>query len=104
MAHVVKEQVSGAFQKLCRKIQCHNILILKLEKWLPTGSTQQFQGLHVVGTHVTNCGNNLHSCILACTKNLIQAPHQEVSLSASTAEAVSKWLLPMSMQTTGHEN
>jgi hypothetical protein len=102
MAHVVKEEVSGALQKLFRKIQCHNILILNLEKWLPTCSTQQFQGLDVAGTHVTNCGNNLHSCILACTKNLIQAPHQEVS--ASTAAAVSKWLLPMSMQTTSHEN
>jgi len=91
--HIVfEEQVSGAIQ-VWRILQCHNILILELEYWLPSGSTQQLQGLDIV-----------HTSVLTCTKNPIQELHQEVSLSASTVQVVSKRLLPLSMQTTNREH
>jgi len=35
-----------------------------------SGITQQFQGLDIVGTHVTDSGNNMQSSILACTNRL----------------------------------
>ena len=56
---VFEDQIAGAVQKVWRNIHCHNILILKLEEWLPCGSTQQFQGLDIVGTHVTDSGISL---------------------------------------------
>jgi hypothetical protein len=59
-------------------------LILKLEEWLPSGSTQQLQDLDIVGTHVTDSGNKLQSSILDSFKNLIK----EVSISATMAEVV----------------
>jgi hypothetical protein len=66
--HIVsEEQVSGALQ-VWRIIHCHNTLILKLEEWIPSGSTQQFQGLDIVCTHVTDSGNNMQSSILSCTR------------------------------------
>jgi hypothetical protein len=46
----------------------------------------------------------LQSSNLACTKKLIQESHQQVSLSASTAEVKSNWLLPLSMQIMDLEN
>jgi len=102
--HIIFEgKVPGALQEVWRIIHCHNLSILELEEWLPSGNTQQFQSLDIVETHVTDSGNNLKSSILACAKNLIQEPYQEVSLSASTYEVVSNWLLPLSMQTTDHE-
>jgi len=66
---IFEEKVPGALQ-VWRIIHCHNLSILKLEEWLPSGSTQQFQGLDIVETHVTDSGNNLKSSILACAKNL----------------------------------
>ena len=69
--HIVfEEMVPGALQEVWRIIHCHNLSVLKLEEWLPSGSTQQFQGLDVVRTHVTDSGNNSQSSILACAKNL----------------------------------
>jgi hypothetical protein len=56
--------------------------------------------LDIIGTQVTDSGNNMQSSSLACAKNIIQEPHQEISLSASMAEAVSNWLLQLPMQTT----
>ena len=82
---IFEEQIGGAVQEVWRNIHCHNILILKLEEWLPSGSTQQFQGLETVGTHVTDSGNKLQSRILDSFKNLTK----EVRLSASMAEVVS---------------
>jgi len=35
-------------------------------------TTQQFQGLDIVGTHVTDSANNMQSGILACTKTSIK--------------------------------
>jgi len=102
--HIVfEEQVSGALQ-VRRIVHCHSILILELEECLLSGSTQQFQGLDIFHTHVTDSGNNMQSSILTCTKNTIRELHQEVSLSASTVHVVSNWLLPLSMQTTDHEH
>jgi hypothetical protein len=49
-------------------------LILKLEEWLPSGSTHHLQGFDIVGTHVTDSGNNVQSSILACTKNFLKRP------------------------------
>jgi hypothetical protein len=58
--HIVfEEQVSGALQEAWRIISCHNFLILKLEVELVYGSTQQFQGFDVVGTHLTHHENNM---------------------------------------------
>ena len=70
LPNIFEEQVYGTLQEVCRNIHCHNILILKVEEWLPSGKTQQFQGLETVGTHVTDSGNNLQSSILACAKNI----------------------------------
>jgi hypothetical protein len=56
--------------------------------------------LDIIGTHVTDSGNNMQSSILACAKNIIQEPNQENSLSASTAEVANNWLLQLPMQTT----
>jgi len=67
---VFKEQVPGALQ-VWRIIHCHNILILELKEWLLSGSTQQFQGLDIFRTNVTDSGNNMQSSILTCTKNPI---------------------------------
>jgi len=99
LCNVFEEQISSALQGVWRIIHCQNILILNFEEWLPSGSTQQFKGLDNVGTLFSDSGNNLQSSIPTCTKNLTQEPHQQVSLSASTAEIVSNWLLPLSMQT-----
>jgi hypothetical protein len=44
---------------------------MKSEELFPFGSTQQFQGLDIAGTHVTDSGNNLQSSILKGVKNLI---------------------------------
>jgi hypothetical protein len=44
---------------------------------------------------MSHSGNNMQSSILACTKILIQEPHQQVSFGASTAEVVSNWLHPL---------
>jgi hypothetical protein len=82
---LLEEMIAGALQEVWRNIHCHNILILKLEEWLPSGNTQQFQGLDIVGTHVTDSGNNLQSSILDSLKNLTN----EVIISASMAEVVS---------------
>ena len=41
---------------------------LDSETKLLSGSTQQFQGLDVVGNYVTDSGNNLQTSILACAK------------------------------------
>ena len=68
--HIIfEEKVPGALQ-VWRIIHCHNLSVLKLEEWLPSGSTQQFQGLDVVRSHVTDSGNNSPSSILACAMNL----------------------------------
>ena len=101
---IFAEKFPGALQEVWRTIYCHSLLILKFEEWLPSGSTQQLQSLDVICTSVKDSGNNLQSSILACTKNLLLEFHQEVSLSASTYEVVSNWLLPFSMQTMDHEN
>jgi hypothetical protein len=104
LCNVFEEQISRALQEVWRIIHCQNILILNLEEWLPSGSTQHFKGLDNVGTLFSDSGNNLQSSILTCTKKLIQEPHQQVSLSASTAEIVGNWLLPLSMQIMDLEN
>jgi hypothetical protein len=39
-------------------------MIMKSEEWFPFGSTQEFQGFDIVGTHVTDSGNNLQARIL----------------------------------------
>jgi hypothetical protein len=102
--HIIfEEKVPGALQEVWRIIHSHNLLVLKLEEWLPSGSTQLSQSLDIVGTHVTYSGNYMQASILACAKNLLQEPLQEVSLSAAAHEVVSNWLLPLSMQTTDHE-
>jgi hypothetical protein len=104
LCNVFEEQISSALQGVWSIIHCQNILILNFEEWLPSGRTQQFKGLDNVGTLFSGSGNNLQSSILTCTKNLTQEPHQQVSLSASTAEIVSNWLLPLSMQTMNLKN
>ena len=102
--HIIfAEKVPGSFQEVWRIIYCHNLLILKLEEWLPSGSTQHLQVTDIVGTHVIDSGNNVQSSILAYAKNLLQLFHEEASLSASTYEVVRNWLLPLSMQTTDHK-
>jgi hypothetical protein len=102
--HIVfGEKVPGALHEVWRIIHCHSLSVLKLEEWLPSGSTQQSQSLDIVGTHVTDSDNNMQASILACAKNLNQESHQEVSLSASMYEVISNWLLRLSTQTTDHE-
>ena len=69
--HIIfEENVPGALQEVWRIIHRHSLSVLKTEEWLPSDSTQQFQGLDVVRTHVTDSGNNSQSSILACAKNL----------------------------------
>ena len=63
--NIFEEKISSALQEVWRIIHCHNILILNLEEWLLSGSTKQFQGLDIVGTHVSDSDNNLQSRILA---------------------------------------
>jgi hypothetical protein len=63
--HIIfEEHVTGALQEVWSIIHYHTILILKLEEWLLSGSTQQFQGLDTVGTHVTDSNNNFSPEIL----------------------------------------
>jgi len=62
--NVFEEQISSALQEVWRIIHCRNNLILNLEEWLPSGSTQQFQGLDIVGTNVSD-SDNLQSSIPA---------------------------------------
>ena len=73
--HIVfEEQISSALQEVWRIIHCHNILILNLEEWLPSGSTQQFQGLDNVGMHVsdaTTCSPAFWPAPRSLFKNLI---------------------------------
>jgi hypothetical protein len=59
-----------------------------------------FQGLDIVGTHVTDSGNNPQSSILTVIKTLIQNLHNHLCLSAFLAKVVSYWLLPLSTQAT----
>jgi hypothetical protein len=47
-------------------------LITKSEEWFPYGSSRQFQGLGIVGAHITDSGNILQSNILRGIKNFIQ--------------------------------
>jgi hypothetical protein len=44
-------------------------LILKLEEWLASGNTQQFQDLDTVGNNVKESGNNVQSRIMDSFKN-----------------------------------
>jgi hypothetical protein len=69
---ILREQVPGALEEMGRIIHCCNSLIMKLEGWFRFGSTQQFQGLDIVGTHIIDSGNNLQSSILTGGKNLTQ--------------------------------
>jgi hypothetical protein len=98
--HIIFEgKVPGALKEVWRIIFCHSLLILELEEWLLSGTTQQFHGLDVVGTHVTDIGNNVQSTILACTKNFTKRS----ALVLPMYEVVSNWLLSLWMQTTDHE-
>ena len=78
------------------------LLDFEIEECLSFGSTQQFQGLNIVDTYVTDSGNNMQSIILTCAKNLVQELHKHLSLRTAT-EVVSHWLLPLPMQTMDHE-
>ena len=99
--HIIfAEKFPGAFE-VWWIIYCHNLLIPKLEERLPSVSTQHLEGTDIVGTHVRQWQQRTSS-IPSCAKNL-QEFLQEASLIASTYEVVSNWLLPLSMQTTGHE-
>jgi len=101
---IFEGQVSCALLAVWAIIYRHNILILIREECLPSGSTQNFQDLDTVSTHVTDSGTNMQSSILASAKILIQETHQQVSLGACTAEVVSIWLLPILIHTTDCEN
>ena len=71
--HIIfEEKIPGALKEVWRIVHCHSLSVLKLEVWLPSGSTQQSQSLDIVGTHVTFDGNNMQASILACAKNLFK--------------------------------
>jgi hypothetical protein len=76
---------------------------MNLKGWFPCGSHQHYEGLDTAGTHVTESGN-VQSSILTGITNLIQELHNQLHLNASTTKVVSHWLLPLSTQSTGHEN
>jgi hypothetical protein len=96
MQIMLQEKVSGALQEVGRVIYCWNLLIMKSEELFPFGRTQQFLGLDIVGTHITDSGNNLQSSILTDIKNLLQVLHCHLCLSASTSKVLCHWLLPLS--------
>jgi hypothetical protein len=73
---------------------------MKPEGGFPFANTKQFQGLDIVGTHVTDSGNNPQSSILTVIKTLIQNLHNHLCLRASLAKVVSYWLLPLSTRAT----
>ena len=83
---------------------CCNFLTLKPEEWLLCRNTQQFQGLDIVGSHVTHSCNSYQSRILAGTKDLLQEMNKHLTRCASMCQVVSYWLLPLLTQTTEHEN
>jgi len=70
-----EEKVLSTFKEMGRIKYCCNFLILKPEERCFFRNTQQFQGLDIVGTHVTHGGNNFQSCIVAGIKDL----HQEIN-------------------------
>jgi len=47
----------------------------KLEEWLLFASTQQFQGLDIVGIKVTESGNSLQSNVSTGMKSLTEELH-----------------------------
>jgi hypothetical protein len=83
---VFEEQVSCALQAVWRIIHRHNIFILKFEEWLPSGSTQQFQDLDTVGTHVTDSGNNM------CSPAFWHAPRSTFKNLTKRLALVLAWL------------
>jgi hypothetical protein len=97
------EKVLGTFQKVQRIKYCRCFFVVKVEVCFHFGNTQHFQSLDIVGTHVTESGNNLQSSILADIKKLFQKLHNYHSLSASTTKLVSYWLLLLVMQIIDHE-
>jgi len=70
--HIIfQKEVTGALYEARGVTYCSNCLILKLQELL-FWSNQEFHGLDIVDTHVTDSGNNIVSNILTCRKNLIQ--------------------------------
>ena len=107
VAYKLKLKLHIVFEERCTAgvevIIFHHILIFKLQELLASCSTQQYQCLDTVCTHITDSGSNMQSTILTCTENPIQELYTKVSLSAPTVEVVSNWLPPLSVQTTDHE-
>jgi hypothetical protein len=73
-------------------LDCCSFLIAKPERLFPFGSIQQFQGLGIVVTHVTDSRNNLKTRIMTGVKNLTQKL-QSYRLGSSTAEVIRPWCL-----------
>jgi hypothetical protein len=99
-----QEKVSGTFKEMGRiKYSC-NFSILKHEEKRLFRNTHLLPGLDTDGTHVTRGGNNFQFCIVAGIKNFHQEINKHVTFSAPMNQVLSHWLLPLSMQTTEHEN
>jgi len=63
-----------------------------------------FQGLDIVGTHVTHGSNNFHSCIVKGIKHLHKKINKHLTLGSSVNQVLSHWLLPLFMETTKHDD
>jgi hypothetical protein len=91
--------------KEVEKIKCsYNFSMLKPEEMYLFSNTQLFQGFDVTGTHVTQSGNNVHSCTVTGIKNLHKQITKHLSLSASVNQAVRYWLVPTFTETTEHKD
>lgn len=61
---ILQKKFSSTLQMVGRITYCWSLLILISEEWFPYGSSQHFQGLDIVGVHITDSGNILQSSIL----------------------------------------
>jgi hypothetical protein len=70
---------------------------MKSEEWFPFGSSQQSQGVDIIGAHVTDSGKYLQSSILTSVKNILLVVDSHLCPNASMSNEVSHSLLPLSM-------
>jgi len=87
------------------KIKCRcKFLTLKHEENYLFRNTLMFQGLGLVGTHITHGSNNFHSYIMIGIKNLHKEINQHLTLGSSVNQVLSYRLLPLFTETTKHED
>jgi hypothetical protein len=98
------DKAVGTFTEM-GKIKCRcKFLTLKHEENYLFKNTLIFQGLGLVGTHITHGSNIFHSGIIIGIKNLHKEINKHLTLGSSVNQILSYRLPPFLMETMKHED